>query len=967
MKRKSFKVLAALVMGILVMMNGRNMHALASEDNDIQWVKILPEKIEAQAGQAVPLSVLVKKKECRPFLLPQPSFLVDDEETAFVKQGKLFANKPGKTIVRTDYEGVKDESIVEVKKREGNHSVYESAMVFPEEVSAGVYVPVPVSIETKEVRKKGYDDVYFKLVKAEGPGDVVAAVQSEPKRVLLNSGELLESPADLSPDYDQTIPTEMKFTKSGKYKLTLEMSTVNGDFLSRSVSNVVVQPSFQDLGVQIKKLMAMRGAYGRDENGRAAAYTVLAGRPAMLAVTDVETERVTKVLPLPDAEAAWAVTVASDGTVYAGSTPNGSIYKYVPGSDAVINLGKPVPNQTVIWDLTAGKDGKVYGGTYYNGHTFEYDPKKGFTDFGEMVPKEEYVRSVAYDENENALYAGVGAHAHLIKYDLGTGKKTDVLPEAYKKYISVYDLQAEGGKLFIKLEPEFKLLVVDQKTLKVEFETLIHSRGVSPLSPDGKKVYYTANNILYEYDLEEKNAHEVMTGNQNVNVEGPVIGFGYSDLQESPFGEKTLVGYSGNYEGRFFKYNLNTGALKNTFIPLPPQSTTIYNIGSGPDGKIYSSGFIGGDLGIYSPMTGKTEQQTGLGQVEGLTSIGSKMFFGVYPMARIFEYDTAKPWNKKTNLKELFNLHGENEQNRPVAMTSLPERNEIYAGTIPDYGKIGGSLSSYNLDSGQVSIHRNIVENQSIISVAKMNGFIYAGSSIYGGTGSLPAAKEAKLIGWDPSSSKKLFETAPVPGKGSIGALYSDENGMLWGIAQDTLFIFDPVSQKTVYQEVKFPDSGAMRIGTELIKGNDGYLYGTLNQKFFRINMTSKDVTVLKDHASKIAKDALGNFYFIEANELSNGNNIWRYTIEDPIIRIEDLLLNRTNVTLSQGRITQLTVKILPEFATNKNVTWRSSNSGVAMVDQTGLVTGVSEGTATVTVQTEDGRIKKTAEIKVES
>jgi uncharacterized repeat protein (TIGR02543 family) len=46
---------------------------------------------------------------------------------------------------------------------------------------------------------------------------------------------------------------------------------------------------------------------------------------------------------------------------------------------------------------------------------------------------------------------------------------------------------------------------------------------------------------------------------------------------------------------------------------------------------------------------------------------------------------------------------------------------------------------------------------------------------------------------------------------------------------------------------------------------------------------------------------------------------------------------------------------IEPDNATNKNVTWRSSNTAVATVSASGVVTGIKDGTAIITVTTEDG------------
>ena len=55
----------------------------------------------------------------------------------------------------------------------------------------------------------------------------------------------------------------------------------------------------------------------------------------------------------------------------------------------------------------------------------------------------------------------------------------------------------------------------------------------------------------------------------------------------------------------------------------------------------------------------------------------------------------------------------------------------------------------------------------------------------------------------------------------------------------------------------------------------------------------------------------------------------------------------------------------MPENATNKSVTWSSSNNNVATVDNNGLVTAISEGSATIEVETEDGKLKDIVEVIV--
>lgn len=66
--------------------------------------------------------------------------------------------------------------------------------------------------------------------------------------------------------------------------------------------------------------------------------------------------------------------------------------------------------------------------------------------------------------------------------------------------------------------------------------------------------------------------------------------------------------------------------------------------------------------------------------------------------------------------------------------------------------------------------------------------------------------------------------------------------------------------------------------------------------------------------------------------------------------------LNKTNVNISIGQTVQLTATITPSNATNKAITWTSSNPNIATVNSTGKVTGKTQGTATITVQTSNGK-----------
>lgn len=72
-----------------------------------------------------------------------------------------------------------------------------------------------------------------------------------------------------------------------------------------------------------------------------------------------------------------------------------------------------------------------------------------------------------------------------------------------------------------------------------------------------------------------------------------------------------------------------------------------------------------------------------------------------------------------------------------------------------------------------------------------------------------------------------------------------------------------------------------------------------------------------------------------------------------------------TTASVEVGSTTQLTATISPSNATNQNVSWSSGNTSVATVASDGTVTGVSAGTAVITVTTADGNYTDTCTVTV--
>ena len=70
---------------------------------------------------------------------------------------------------------------------------------------------------------------------------------------------------------------------------------------------------------------------------------------------------------------------------------------------------------------------------------------------------------------------------------------------------------------------------------------------------------------------------------------------------------------------------------------------------------------------------------------------------------------------------------------------------------------------------------------------------------------------------------------------------------------------------------------------------------------------------------------------------------------EPQVIPVESVSINKTTASITIGETLQLNASVSPSTATNKDITWSSSNSSVASVSSSGLVTAVGEGTAKIT------------------
>ena len=634
---------------------------------------------------------------------------------------------------------------------------------------------------------------------------------------------------------------------------------------------------FTNLGPQLTARTLQAAAFTKEPDGRDIVCAVVRSLPfAKLLVIDVTTGAVRRTMPLPDANGSWSAVTATDGSVYVGTEATGKLFRYVPGETQARDLGVALTGETFIWSLANGRDGAIFGGTYPGCRVFRYSPETGFSEplAGPIVAGETYARSIACDAAAQTLYVGVGVKTpHLIEINLATGTRRELLPPGYADDQSVYTLSISGDLLFARLNPSHRTLVFARRTRTVIAElkaTGSYQPLASPPSPHDGKIYYAASGELKSFDPKHPQAPPVTAM--------PVHSTPAMTWLAGPADEPGASLVIFTQSGQIVRHHPPSGHSVITEVISPEEPVAIQSLAAGPDGRIWMGGYLSGGAAAFDPAAGQMEQFKGISQAESITVLGNALYFGVYPRARIFEFDLTMPWDRESENPHQIGIM--KDQSRPVAMVGVPELGRVFIGTISEYGLLGGALAEWDLAAQRFETFAHVVPRHSIASLAYADGLIIGGTTVRGGLGVEPAETEGRLFLWDPKTNQKLFETVPVRGKGIVSGLTLGPDGQLWGFAQGALFLFDLKAQRVTHVRELFKadfTGRAMWQDASMLLHPSGDVYAVQDSRFLRIDGRTKEVTILREvpdkkHTRPLAMDAAGRIY------LATGAELWRYT-----------------------------------------------------------------------------------------
>ena len=208
-------------------------------------------------------------------------------------------------------------------------------------------------------------------------------------------------------------------------------------------------------------------------------------------------------------------------------------------------------------------------------------------------------------------------------------------------------------------------------------------------------------------------------------------------------------------------------------------------------------------------------------------------------------------------------------------------------------------------------------------------------------------------------------------------------NGVITGIAKGTVTITatteDGNYTASCEVEVKEEVASTVKVtGISLNKTNSTIKVGatdTLTATVLPTNATNQNVTwttsdknIATVSNGVITGIAKGTATITATTEDGNHTADCEVTVSEEtseIVLVTGVTLNKENLSLEVGDTSNLVATINPTDATNKNVTWTSSDESVATISDSGIITAISKGTTNITVTTVDGNFSATCKLTV--
>lgn len=593
-----------------------------------------------------------------------------------------------------------------------------------------------------------------------------------------------------------------------------KQSTIDFDDVSLMPATPVAPPTStaRDLGAPLSytntdttHMMAVGG------NPKIA--TVVAGDTSRFQVVDVKTNKVEANIALPaGVTRSFGMTSDASDRVYLGTNSN-KVLRWTPGGMTLEQVATAPGAQ--VFSVAASPDGKtVYGGTYdpAGAKVFKIDATtKAMTVLTPTAFKQDYARSITADSTH--VYAGLGTDVPAVYSvpvnggaPVDLGRPTGVTMTSGT--ITGLDVYQSGARRYLNMRipgtPQLQMYDITRKSWTVPWNIQLEAI----ISPSRSKLFMSSTAQLHRYD-------DARDTRVNAGRPGMQPGRDHIVLEDA-----NLDGTAGTWVMTYDPSTLKVSAIKPQAetattapvtqsypISFSPSTQRIKRLAMGPGASnpsVYMTGFGGSSLAVRDTVTGTTQAwpkdtSENFGGIEGFGQNGKYAFLGTYVDSIIYRYDPTQTWKLGTNPVKIGNFGGQG-QDRPNAWATSGTR--TYFGTVPKYGQLGGGLGIITSPTATPTLVRNIIQDQSITSVAAEGTIVYGGTSRWGGLGSTPTATSAVAFAYDTATMQKKWTFTPPTENGIapqvVTMVYRPDSKRLFAVVGDTIYELNVLTGKEI-------------------------------------------------------------------------------------------------------------------------------------------------------------------------
>lgn len=648
-----------------------------------------------------------------------------------------------------------------------------------------------------------------------------------------------------------------------------------------------------DLGIAMTTVNTRVGAAGQLPDGTPALFLASAGSPTTFNIVNAVDGSQVSSFTFDDATGASAVVVSPvDPTLVYFSVRGGGhayLYRYDTTADELELLATDPAGQTMIRTIVIDDDGRLHASTFPDAKVFTYDPDTGdITDHGRMPDDDSSQYAWGFDRVGDKVWVGTGiGQAHLYELDLATSEKTEIdLPPEAAEATHIHSIAHRGSTVMVVFSPSKD----DANSIVYDLDRKEWLTG-SPLGAVSLNGSITASDsdgichyLKYTDGVSEVTAWDPATrqitptgwaDTELAEDSADLQKLTHLDLGEGDDARTVIVGIIST--GRYWWYDPATGDQDLIIADILGSPANVHTLDCGPEGNIWTGAHLSsGVMSMINTRDDSVHQFIGPSQADAVTAFRGKIVVGTYPSAGVWTGDVHDKWDWGANPSELFSLgrHSEYGQDRPRILVAAGR--QVAMGTVPNYGELGGALTLFDL-SGEFTVHRNVIPDQSIVALAHHAGRIVGGGSIDGGLSSTPKATAPEVFIWDIRAGKRVFHEVADDGDGArcVGAMCIGPDGHVWGLTDSGVLLEIDALEGRVVRRV----TGAPRTGTAWgsstylqYRKQDGKLYGANGARMFVFNpATDEMVWNMEYTVGRIVVNHRGQIYF------SKGAHVHRF------------------------------------------------------------------------------------------